>query len=131
MKIALTFTNKKTMTVNDLVGTYKISGHNQDRAQSSYRGILTLSLDQHDRIVALWQIGDDQVQQGVGFYKDHILVINFNYKSDTGTIFKGVVVYKCLTRDVLDGFWSEELGDPDYLGVEQAYRIKETDDLLN
>ncbi|GAK88943.1 hypothetical protein JCM19297_3467 [Nonlabens ulvanivorans] len=119
------------MTVNDLVGTYKINGHNQDRAQSSYGGVLNLSLDQHDRIVALWQIGDDQVQQGVGFYKDHILVINFNYQSDAGVIFKGVVVYKCLTMDILDGFWSEELGDPDCLGVEQAYRIKETSDLLN
>lgn len=119
------------MTVKDLVGTYKVKGHNQDRAHSSYSGVLTLSLDQHDRVVARWQIGNDQVQQGIGFYKDHILVINFNYTSDTAAIFKGVVVYKCLTKDILDGFWSEELGDPDHLGAEQAYRITESSELLN
>lgn len=111
------------MTVDDLVGTYQITGHNQDAAQSSYKGQLHLTLDAHKRVVALWQIGHDQVQRGTGFFKDRILVINFNYNGAAGTVFKGVVVYKCVTRDVLDGFWSEKHGDPQFLGLEQAVRI--------
>ncbi|MBF4983779.1 hypothetical protein FNJ87_05335 [Nonlabens mediterrranea] len=119
------------MKVQDLIGTYQIKGHNQDQEKSSYSGTLTLSVDQHDRIIALWQIGDVQTQKGYGFFKDHILVINFNYKSDDGELYKGVVVYRCLTKNVLEGFWSEDEGNPEFIGSEQALRIKDTDELLN
>jgi hypothetical protein len=42
-----------------------------------------------------------------------------------------VVVYKCLSKDVLDGFWSEKHGDPFFLGAEQAFKIHENKPLLN
>lgn len=118
------------MTVEELVGVFQIKGSNQDAAKSSYEGALELSLDINDRIVALWNIGNDQVQKGTGFFKDNILVINFNYQND-GLIFKGVVVYKCLSKDLLDGFWSEKHGDPNFLGTEQAFRIKDSSSMLN
>jgi len=41
------------------------------------------------------------------------------------------VVYKCLSKDVLDGFWSEKHGDPLFLGAEQAFRIHENKPLLH
>ncbi|AGC77673.1 hypothetical protein LX97_02143 [Nonlabens dokdonensis] len=111
------------MTVQDLVGEFAINGQNQDATQQPYQGKLKLQLDQYQRIIAHWQIGDDQIQHGTGFYKDQILVINFNYSNERHQVFKGVVVYKCITKDVLDGFWSEKHGDPRFLGTEQAFRI--------
>lgn len=111
------------MTVKDLVGTYHIKGTNQEALQQPYQGKLQLDLDKHHRIIAQWQIGKDQVQHGTGFYKDQILVINFNYSNEDQQTYKGVVVYKCITKDVLDGFWSEKHGDPRFLGTEQAIRI--------
>jgi hypothetical protein len=111
------------MEIQDLVGTYTIEGRNQDGiAQLSYKGVLTLSLDENNRIVAHWLISD-QVQNGTGFFKDNILVINFNYRSEDETIYKGVAVYKCINKDILDGFWSEKHGNPLYLGTEQCFRI--------
>ncbi|QJP35690.1 hypothetical protein F0365_15415 [Nonlabens sp. Ci31] len=119
------------MTLEELVGDYSIKGHNQDAAQSSYKGKLTLSMDKNRRIIALWNISGDQVQKGTGFFKDQILVINFNYLGEQGQVFKGVVVYKCLSKDVLDGFWSEKHGDTRFLGAEQAFKIHENKPLLN
>lgn len=119
------------MTINDLIGTYRVKGQNQDAFNSTYDGTLELALDAHQRIVALWNISSDQVQKGTGFFKDNILVINFNYQNEDHQVFKGVVVYKCLSKDLLDGFWSEKYGDPDYLGSEQAFRINESSNLLN
>lgn len=119
------------MTVEDLVGNYLIKGHNQDALKSSYEGELSLTIDHNKRIIAQWHIGDSQLQEGTGFFKDQILVINFNYKGEDTAIFKGVVVYKCLSTDMLDGFWSEKHGDPEFLGTEHAYRIRENKNLLH
>ena len=119
------------MTLEELVGDYRITGNNQDAVQSSYKGKLSLSLDENSRIIALWNISGDQVQKGTGFFKDQILVINFNYLGEQDQVFKGVVVYKCLSKDVLDGFWSEKHGDPLFLGAEQAFRIHENKPLLH
>lgn len=45
------------MTIQDLVGTYSISGSNQDESNEiTYKGILTLTLDQNNRIKADWLI---------------------------------------------------------------------------
>jgi hypothetical protein len=71
------------------------------------------------------------VQTGTGFFKDHILVINFRYKGDKNKLYKGVVVYKCLSKDLLEGFWSEKHGDPFYLGTERCFRIGAPTVLLN
>ncbi|WP_312392623.1 hypothetical protein [Chryseobacterium sp.] len=112
------------MTVQDLVGSYSIEGSNQEASdQSTYHGILTLSLDENNRIVAQWIIGD-HIQNGTGFFKDQILVINFNYEGEDHNIYKGVAVYRCLSKDVLDGFWSEKHGNPLYLGSEYCVRVK-------
>lgn len=119
------------MTKDELVGEYMIEGINQDEQQSSYQGTLRLSLDIHGRVMAQWIIAGEQSQQGIGFFKDHILVINFNYHNEDQELFKGVVVYKCLTRDLLEGFWSEEHGDPQFLGTETAYRKEATVAVLN
>ncbi|KJD34512.1 hypothetical protein PK35_01600 [Tamlana nanhaiensis] len=112
------------MTLQDLPGEYAITGQNQNAEKTGYKGILTLSLDVNNRVVARWQIGESQVQKGTGFFKDNILVINFNYEDDERNIYKGVVVYKCLSKDLLEGFWSEKHGDPLYLGEERCFRMK-------
>lgn len=112
------------MTVQDLAGSYTIQGSNQDEpGTSAYQGILTLSLDENDRIIAEWLIGDHE-QRGTGFYKDGILVINFRYEGGDQEVYKGVAVYRWISPDVMDGFWSEKHGDPRFLGSEYCVRIK-------
>ena len=112
------------MKVQDLVGTYSIIGSNQDALQNAYKGELHLSLDHNNRILAKWIINKTQEQFGSGFFKNNILVINFNYKCEEKKIYKGVVVYKCLNKDILEGFWSEEKGNPKFIGSENCFRIK-------
>jgi hypothetical protein len=113
------------MNIQDLIGNYSISGSNQDESnQVTYKGILSLSLDENNRIIAQWLINNTQQQKGHGFFKDNILVINFSYKGDENKTYKGVAVYKCITADVLEGFWSEKHGDPLYLGTEHCLRLK-------
>lgn len=111
------------MNITELTGTFSIVGSNQDEEGSGYKGTLELLLDENNRINAKWLINKNQVQLGTGFFKDNILVINFNYKDDNENVYKGVVVYKCITRDILDGFWSEKHGNPLYLGEERCFRI--------
>ncbi|WP_179334569.1 hypothetical protein [Winogradskyella costae] len=111
------------MTIHELPGTYTIIGSNQDEDGIAYKGLLELALNQNNRIEATWLINDSQAQLGTGFFKDNILVINFNYKGDDAHIYKGVVVYKCITKDLLDGFWSEKHGNPLFLGEERCYRV--------
>jgi len=113
------------MTIQDLVGTYTIIGKNQEETVLNYTGTLNLNLDENNRVVAKWFIDGEQEQIGTGFFKDDILVINFNYLGEDNEVFKGVVVYRCLTKDVLDGFWSEKHGNPLYLGEERCFRVKE------
>ncbi len=116
--------------MQDLIGKYSISGSNQDENnEMTYNGILTLSLDINNRIIAQWLINDNQEQNGYGFFKDNILVINFNYKGEDNEIYKGVAVYRCITKDLLDGFWSEKYGNPLYLGTEHCLKIKSTERL--
>lgn len=119
------------MTIQDLVGNYTIEGSNQDESDElNYKGILTLTLDQNNRVIAHWLINNNQEQQGYGFFKDNILVINFNYLGDDKQSYKGIVVYKCINKNILDGFWSEKHGNPMYLGSERCYRI-DSKDILN
>ena len=110
------------MTVQDLIGSYAVEGSNQEEHGHPYHGILHLSLDENQRIIAKWTIGD-HIQNGTGFFKDDILVINFNYEGDDEQIYKGVAVYRCLNSNTLDGFWSEKHGNPLYLGSESCVRI--------
>jgi hypothetical protein len=117
------------MKIKDLVGTFSIIGHNQDEEENSYKGTLSLTLDENNRILATWLIDTTQEQFGIGFFKHNILVINFNYTGYEHKIYRGTVVYKCLTKDILEGFWSEELGNPKFLGKENCFRIK--NDLIN
>ncbi|WP_348799890.1 hypothetical protein [Flavobacterium adhaerens] len=113
------------MTIQEIVGTYSIKGSNQSEDDGfTYQGILTLSLDHNNRIIGQWIINNIQVQTGTGFFKDDIVVLNFKYKGDDSKIYKGVAVYRCLSHDVLDGFWSEKHGNPLYLGTEKCIRIK-------
>ena len=118
------------MKIEELIGTYSIIGSNQDANENTYKGKLSLSLDDNSRIVAKWIINKTQEQFGTGFFKNNILVINFNYKDDDKNVYKGVVVYKCLTKDILEGFWSEKHGNPLFLGEEKCFRIKDNQ-LLN
>jgi len=112
------------MTIEEIIGVYDITGNNQDETHSNYSGILTLSLDHNLRIIAEWTINESQKQHGTGFFKDNILVINFNYLGEDSKTYKGVVVYRCLTKDILDGFWSEKHGNPIFLGSERCFRRK-------
>lgn len=111
------------MNVKELVGKFEIIGTNQDEEGVTYKGILELALDPNERIIAKWTISNNQIQLGQGFFNDNILVINFNYEGDDGHIYKGVAVYKCITKDFLEGFWSEKHGNPLYLGKERCFRI--------
>lgn len=118
------------MTIQNLIGEYQIIGNNQDESENTYKGILTLTLDTNNRIVAKWLINKTQQQFGTGFFKDNILVINFNYQDDENNTYKGVVVYRCITKDILDGFWSEKHGNPLFIGKEKCFRIK-NNELIN
>lgn len=113
------------MTIQNLVGNYAVEGSNQDENGISYHGVLTLSLDENNRILARWTIGD-HIQKGTGFFRDDILVINFNYEGDDAKIYKGVAFYRFINQDILDGFWSEKHGNPLYLGSEYCTRIPDT-----
>jgi hypothetical protein len=118
------------MIIQDLIGDYSISGRNQDEnPEVTYKGILSLSLDANNRIIAKWFINNSDEQKGYGFFKDNILVINFSYTGEDNKTYKGVAVYRCLTKDVLDGFWSEKHGNPLYLGTEHCLRMKSTEQL--
>jgi hypothetical protein len=119
------------MNIKDLVGNYSILGNNQNEEESSYTGVLSLGLDSSNRIVANWLINKSQPQFGTGFFKDNILVINFNYQGDEHVIYKGVAVYRCISKDILDGFWSEKYGNPLFLGEERCFRIKKEVALVN
>ena len=111
------------MGIKDIIGNFSIVGTNQDNDGNGYKGTLKLNIDQNNRINALWMISNDQIQKGTGFFRDNILVINFYYEGDNEIIFKGVAVYRCITPDILDGFWSEKHGNPLYLGTERCLRI--------
>ena len=118
------------MNIEDLIGDYSISGSNQDESNEiTYQGVLSLSLDKNNRIKADWLINNAQKQKGNGFFKDNILVINFSYTGDDHKTYKGVAVYRCITKDYLDGFWSEKHGNPLYLGSEQCLRMESTERL--
>ena len=117
------------MTVNDILGNFSILGNNQNNSEETYKGTLSLTLDSENRIIAKWLINKSQEQFGVGFFKNNILVINFNYQGDENTIYKGTVVYKCFNKNILEGFWSEEYGNPAFLGTENCFRIK--NELIN
>ncbi|SIR33609.1 hypothetical protein [Maribacter ulvicola] len=112
------------MSIEDLVGEYNIIGSNQDAESFTYKGTLLLTLNSNQRIEAKWTINPDQEQYGTGFFKNNILVINFKYQGDDNQTYKGVVVYQCINRDILDGFWSEKHGNPLYLGEERCFRVK-------
>ncbi len=111
------------MELADLVGKFAIKGINQDREQTTYKGVLELELNTNNKINAFWTIGQNQTQKGTGFFKDDILVVNFNYQGEDDKTFKGVVVYRCLNRNVIKGFWSEKYGDQSTLGEEHGVRI--------
>lgn len=119
------------MTIKDITGTYTVEGYNQDEEKTPYRGELKLSIDQNNRMTAHWMISGVQAQTGTGFFKNNILVINFNYEGEDHNLYKGVVVYKCLTPNLLEGFWSEKHGDPLFLGEERCFRIMANTSLLN
>ncbi|WP_136481828.1 hypothetical protein [Cognatitamlana onchidii] len=110
------------MTIENLIGNYRLSGTNQDNSGNTYTGTLKLSIDSNNRILAEWIINKEQKQKGIGFFKDDILVINFSYWGEDRLKYYGVVVYRCLNNNILDGFWSEDLGDPNFLGTERCFK---------
>jgi hypothetical protein len=119
------------MTTNDIIGEFSIEGFNQNEEKTPYKGTLNLLMDSNQRIIALWKIGTSQEQTGTGFFKNNILVINFKYEGDDHQFYKGVVVYKCINKDLLDGFWSEKHGNPLFLGEERCFRINTTNTIFN
>jgi hypothetical protein len=80
------------MNIKVLVGKFNIVGRNQDAEGAAYKGTLDLTLDENKRINAEWLIDGNQSQFGTGFFKDTILVINFNYKGDNDSVYKGVAI---------------------------------------
>ncbi|PWG04946.1 hypothetical protein [Polaribacter aquimarinus] len=113
------------MTIQDLVGNFSIIGSNQDDSENTYTGELNLSLNQENQIIAKWLINKNQQQFGIGFFENNTLIINFQYQGDENNLYKGTVTYKCLTKDILEGTWIEEYGNPEFLGTENCFRINE------
>jgi hypothetical protein len=113
------------MTIKDLAGNFSIIGNNQDKDANTYKGTLELSLNSNYSVTAKWCINNTQEQFGTGFFKDNTLVINFYYHGFENKIYNGTVVYKCLTKDIFEGFWFEEEGNPNYIGTENCFRIKD------
>jgi|TARA_B110000908_G_scaffold48733_1_gene59511 hypothetical protein len=112
------------MTVQDIVGRYEILGNNQDAQGSEYNGILTLTLDAHQKIIAVWTINHNQQQFGTGFFKDNLLVINFKYTGEDTKTYKGTVVYKFFNKENFEGFWSEKHANQAFLGLERGTKIE-------
>lgn len=119
------------MTVNDLMGHYSIIGTNQDDSGNTYKGKLFLSVNTDNSISAKWLINNEQEQFGKGYLENNLLVINFYYYGDDNIIFKGKVIYKVLTKDILEGQWTEECGNPIFLGTENCFRVKNDNMVFN
>jgi hypothetical protein len=112
------------MNITDLIGNYSIEGSNQNKEETHYSGMLTLSFLSETRLDAVWKITPDQMQYGIGFFKNDTLVVNFYYVGDDKSIYHGVISYHCNSNGVLNGVWSEEMGNPDCVGVEKAIKIQ-------
>lgn len=112
------------MEITDLIGQYLIEGVNQDKEETKYSGSLNLSLRSDGGLNAVWRIDPDQLQYGVGFFKNEMLVINFDYVGDDDVIFRGVVAYTCVSPEILNGIWSEEVGDSKFVGMEKAQKVQ-------
>ena len=117
------------MKTKDILGHFTIIGTNQDASENTYKGKLFLSSENDTTINAKWIINDTLEQFGTGYFKNNRVIINFYYEGIEGSIFKGKVIYKCLTKDILEGLWREELGNPEFFGTENCFRIQ--DQVLN
>lgn len=118
------------MKLKELAGKYAVIGSNQNIEANRYQGTLNLTINANNSIEAKWLINNTEEQFGQGFFKDNTLVINFNYVIEN-MIFKGVVVYKYLSKDIMEGFWSEKHGDPNCIGKETCFRISESKTYVN
>jgi hypothetical protein len=119
------------MQIEDLIGKYQIIGTNQDDTGNTYKGILYLSLRDDNSINAKWIINNTQEQFGTGFFKDNLLTIHFYYEGENDIIYKGKVNYKCLTKNILEGTWTEELGASEFIGTENCFRVLTTNEIVN
>lgn len=123
-----------TNTKISLQGTYKITGSNQDKEQSSYSGFLHLNIIGSNRVTAEWVIDSEQTQKGTGFFHEDTLVINFYYQGEEENkekTYKGVVVYTTTNNNTLKGFWSEKHGNEDYLGFEEGKKLTQEECIFN
>jgi hypothetical protein len=84
------------MNSKDILGHFSISGSNQNGEIAIMEH--SLAFDQNKRIMARWIINMTKFNKGTGFLEIIFLVINFNYEGEGQIIFKGVVVYRCITR---------------------------------
>lgn len=57
------------MTIQEHVGQYNIIGTNQDDSNHRYKGILTLTFDTENKVIARWLINNEQEQTGLVFFK--------------------------------------------------------------
>lgn len=112
------------MKVNDLIGHYTIIGTNQDGSGNTYTGELFLTTNTNNTIAAKWLINNEQEQFGEGYLEKNLLTIRFYYYGDHNTIFKGKVVYEIITKDIFEGKWVEESGNPMFFGTENCFRTK-------
>ncbi|WP_405382434.1 hypothetical protein [Maribacter sp. LLG6340-A2] len=119
------------VSTEQLKGTYHILGFNQNKEASRYSGYLHVTTTGTHRVNAEWIIDGEQTQLGTGFYHNNILVINFSYEGDARKIYKGVVVYRVINKNILNGFWSEKHGNDAYLGIEECRRLNKSETLFN
>ncbi|MCG8475819.1 MAG: hypothetical protein MI784_10145 [Cytophagales bacterium] len=90
----------------DVLGIYKMVGHNPDNRKALYRGNLTLYWESPS-VRAIWEIGPQQYQFGRGFFSNGFLYLAFYYTDDEKE-FDGQIIYQFTSDKRLVGFWVEE-----------------------
>lgn len=123
--------NYHPLKIQDISGQYDIIGSNQNNSEDNYCGKLFLTVKLEDTVSAKWIINNNQEQYGTGYLKNNLLTINFYYYGHNNKIYKGKVVYRILTKDILEGTWTEEYGDKNYVGTENCFRVKNSKIILN
>ena len=44
---------------------------------------------------------------------------------------QGFGIHKCLTKNILEGTWTEELGASEFIGTENCFRVLTTNEIVN
>ncbi|NLR91056.1 hypothetical protein [Flammeovirga agarivorans] len=92
----------------NIIGNYAVFGHNPWDSTSEYTGNVSIQELDKNKFHIDWTVGfSDYYQKGTGQWIKNFFVVNFDYKDNQQT-YKGVVIYKSIDDETLEGFWIEE-----------------------